>query len=111
MGIENIKLVIERTPEGEWKIEFTNLWLPRDVHQAKMCIDKNYKNYKRMFSADMKKIRGKVEKNFKETLRESRGRKETVQILEEENSTRRIFEVKQNGKIELEAQGVNNERK
>lgn len=55
VNIEPIGLKVDRDEIGQYKVTFTNLWTPKDVHQAVTKIQQQYKLYRRQFVESLKK--------------------------------------------------------
>ncbi len=70
-NLREVRLVVERAKDGKWKVEFTNLWLPKDIHQAQRAVSNQYRIYRLELVRNLKRSRAKSEEKKEGTPEEA----------------------------------------
>ena len=99
-----LKLNAARNGSGAWSIEFTNVWLPRDIHQFQTALSREYRQYRRELVQGLKRSKSKKDDKVHER---------TESNEEAFTEAQRKFELRKGIDVKIkvdEQQGINRER-
>ena len=109
--VRALRLNATRNGIGAWTIEFTNLWLPRDLHQFQMAISREYRQYRRDLVDGLKKSRKRVKDE--DTRKKIEDREEKREEEKRDTPSEKGFDLEKGSKIKIkvtEKKGINKER-